>query len=236
VGAQVPVKNVSELVAAMKAKPGDFKYASSGVGSTQHIAGEAFDMAAGTKSQHIPYKGSSQAHLDIIGGSVQMMFDTTSSAMAQIKAGKFKPLAVTTPARSPQLPEVPTLAEAGVRGADMVGKAAFATGVDEHGRGARGAARMRLDGARVDPLRLEPRPHEVAPWIGSDQARGRDPHPEPPHGDPRVADDAAGRGLDRIDVKQPAAPDGHRQRHGPHEDVGDARSTDDAIDLARAGG
>jgi len=119
VGAQVPVKNVGELVTAMKAKPGDFKYASSGVGSTQHIAGEAFDMAAGTKSQHIPYKGSSQAHLDIIGGSVQMMFDTTSSAMAQIKAGKFKPLAVTTPARSPQLPEVPTLAEAGVRGADM---------------------------------------------------------------------------------------------------------------------
>ena len=119
VGAQVPVRNVGELVAAMKAKPGDFKYASSGVGSTQHIAGEAFDMAAGTKSQHIPYKGSSQAHLDIIGGSVQMMFDTTSSAMAQIKAGKFRPLAVTTPARSPQLPEVPTLAEAGVRGAEM---------------------------------------------------------------------------------------------------------------------
>jgi tripartite-type tricarboxylate transporter receptor subunit TctC len=119
VGAQVPVKNVGELVAAMKAKPGDFKYASSGVGSTQHIAGEAFDMAAGTKSQHIPYKGSSQAHLDVIGGSVQMMFDTTSSAMAQIKAGKFKPLAVTIPARSPQLPDVPTLAEAGVRGADM---------------------------------------------------------------------------------------------------------------------
>ena len=119
VGAQVPVKNVGELVAAMKAKPGDFKYASSGVGSTQHIAGEAFDMAAATKSQHIPYKGSSQAHLDVIGGSVQMMFDTTSSAMAQIKAGKFKPLAVTIPARSPQLPDVPTLAEAGVRGADM---------------------------------------------------------------------------------------------------------------------
>lgn len=119
VGAQVPVKNVAELVAAMKAKPGDFKYASSGVGSTQHIAGEAFDAAAGTKSQHIPYKGSSQAHLDIIGGSVQMMFDTTSSAMGQIKGGKFRPLAVTTPTRSPQLPEVPTLAEAGVRGADM---------------------------------------------------------------------------------------------------------------------
>jgi len=119
VGSQVPVNNVADLVKAMKAKPSSFKYASSGVGSTQHIAGEAFDVAAGTKSEHIPYKGSSQAHLDIIGGSVQIMFDTTSSAMGQIKAGKFKPLAVTTPARSPQLPDVPTLSEAGVRGADM---------------------------------------------------------------------------------------------------------------------
>jgi tripartite-type tricarboxylate transporter receptor subunit TctC len=119
VGAQVPVNTVSDLVRAMKARPGYFKYASSGVGSTQHIAGEAFDAAAGTRSEHIPYKGSSQAHLDIIGGSVQMMFDTTSSAMAQIKAGKFKALAVTSATRSPQLPEIPTLAEAGIRGADM---------------------------------------------------------------------------------------------------------------------
>ena len=119
VGAQVPVNNVADLVKAMKAKPGDFKYGSSGVGSTQHIAGEAFDVAAGTKSEHISYKGSSQAHLDIIGGSIQMMFDTTSSAMSQIKSGKFRPLAVTTPMRSPQLPDVPTLAETGIRGADM---------------------------------------------------------------------------------------------------------------------
>jgi tripartite-type tricarboxylate transporter receptor subunit TctC len=119
VGAQVPVNSVAELVQAMKAKPSAFKYASSGVGSTQHIAGEAFDAAAGVKSMHVPYKGSAQAHMDIIGGQVEIMFDTTSSAMAQIKAGKFKPLAVTTPARSGQLPQVPTLAEAGVRGADM---------------------------------------------------------------------------------------------------------------------
>ena len=119
VGAQVPVNSVADLVKAMKAKPGDFKYGSSGVGSTQHIAGEAFDVAAGTKSEHISYKGSSQAHVDIIGGSIQMMFDTTSSATAQIKSGKFRPLAVTTPMRSPQLPDVPTLAETGIRGADM---------------------------------------------------------------------------------------------------------------------
>ena len=119
VGSQVPVHSVAELVAAMKARPGDFKYASSGVGSTQHIAGEGFDLAAGTKSLHVPYKGSSQAHLDIIAGNVQIMFDTTSSAMGQIKTGKFKALAVTTPKRSAELPQVPTLAEAGVSGFEM---------------------------------------------------------------------------------------------------------------------
>ena len=119
VGASVPVNSVAELIVAMKAKPGEFKYASSGVGSTQHIAGEAFDMAAGVKGMHVPYKGSAQAHLDIIGGSVQMMFDTTSSSMGQIKAGKFKPLAVTSDRRSSELPDVPTLAEAGLPGFDM---------------------------------------------------------------------------------------------------------------------
>jgi tripartite-type tricarboxylate transporter receptor subunit TctC len=119
VGANVPANNVAELVTLMKAKPNDFKYASSGVGSTQHIAGEGFNLAAGVKSIHVPYRGSSQAHLDIIGGNVQIMFDTTSSAMGQIKAGKFKPLALTTATRSSELPQVPTLAEAGVSGFEM---------------------------------------------------------------------------------------------------------------------
>ena len=119
VGANVPANTVKELVALMKAKPEDFKYASSGIGSTQHIAGEGFDIAAGVKSVHIPYKGSAQAHLDIIAGNVQIMFDTTSSAMGQIKAGKFKALAVTMPQRSAELPNVPTLTEAGVSGSDM---------------------------------------------------------------------------------------------------------------------
>ena len=119
VGANVPANTVKELVALMKAKPEDFKYASSGIGSTQHIAGEGFDIAAGVKSIHIPYKGSAQAHLDIIAGNVQIMFDTTSSAMGQIKAGKFKALAVTTPQRSAELPNVPTLTEAGISGSDM---------------------------------------------------------------------------------------------------------------------
>jgi tripartite-type tricarboxylate transporter receptor subunit TctC len=79
VGDKVPAKDVKELVAIAKAKPGELRYASSGVGSTQHIAGEAFDLAAGVKTIHIPYKGSSQAHADILGGNVEMMFDTTSS-------------------------------------------------------------------------------------------------------------------------------------------------------------
>ena len=119
VGAQVPAQSVKELVALMKAHPGDYKYASSGVGSTQHIAGEGFNVAAGVKSIHIPYKGSAQAHQDIISGQVQIMFDTTSSSMGQIKAGKFRALAVTTPQRSPELPQVPTLAEAGVPDFEM---------------------------------------------------------------------------------------------------------------------
>jgi tripartite-type tricarboxylate transporter receptor subunit TctC len=119
VGSTTPYNSVKDLVAAAKAKPGDIKYASSGVGSTQHIAGEAFDLAAGIKTTHVPYKGSSQAHVDILSGEVQMMFDTTSSAMSQIKAGKFRPLAVTSASRSAELPNVPTIAEAGYAAAEM---------------------------------------------------------------------------------------------------------------------
>jgi len=119
VSAGVPAKDVKELVALAKAKPGMLKYASSGVGSTQHIAGEAFDQAAGTKTIHVPYKGSSQAHIDLMSGEVEMMFDTTSSAMPHIRTGKFRPLAVTSPQRSAELPGVPTIAEVGYPAAEM---------------------------------------------------------------------------------------------------------------------
>ena len=115
----VPARDVGELVALMKSKPNGFQYASSGVGSTQHIAGEAFVMLTGTSAVHVPYKGSSQAHTDLITGRVQIMLDTTSSAMPQIKAGKLRPLAVTTARRSAELPNVPTLAEAGFPGFEM---------------------------------------------------------------------------------------------------------------------
>jgi len=111
--------NVKELIALMKAKPEAFSYGSSGVGSTQHLAGEAFNLAAGTKAVHIPYKGSAQALADLSGGQIQMNFDTTSSAMAFIKGGKVRALAVMSPQRSPELPDVPTLAEAGLPGVEM---------------------------------------------------------------------------------------------------------------------
>ena len=119
VNANTPAKDVKELIALMKAKPDEYKYASSGIGSTQHIAGEGFKHATGVQMIHVPYKGSSQAHLDVIAGQVQIMFDTTSSAMGHLKSGKLRALAVTTAQRSAELPNVPTLAEAGVAGFEM---------------------------------------------------------------------------------------------------------------------
>ena len=119
VGPAVTAKDVKELVAQMKAKPGSFNYASSGAGSTQHLAGEAFAKVAGVQIVHVPYKGSSQAHLDLLAGNAQIMFDTTSSSIGQIKGGKLRPLAVMTAKRSPELPDVPTLAELGFAGLEM---------------------------------------------------------------------------------------------------------------------
>ena len=119
VGPNVPANNVRDLIVLMKAKPDGFSYGSSGVGSTQHLAGEAFNLAAGTKAVHVPYKGSAQALADLVGGQIQLDFDTTSSAMAFIKGGKVKALAVMSPKRTPELPDVPTMAEAGVPGVEM---------------------------------------------------------------------------------------------------------------------
>jgi len=113
VGPNETAKDIRALVAAMKIKPAGYSYASSGIGSTQHIAGEALNMSAGTKALHIPYKGSSAAHTDLISGQVQIMLDTTSSSMALVKAGKLRPLAITTANRSPELPDVPTMREIG---------------------------------------------------------------------------------------------------------------------------
>ena len=119
VGPGVPASDIRQLVALVKATPRAFSCGSSGIGSTQHLACEAFARATGTEIIHVPYKGSSQALADLIGGQIQLIFDTTSSAMAFIRSGKVKALAVMTPKRAAELPEVPTLAEAGVPGVEM---------------------------------------------------------------------------------------------------------------------
>ena len=120
VAPSVKAATIAELVAEIRAAaPGRYSCGSSGIGSTQHLACEAFALATGTTITHVPYKGSSQALADLVGGQIQLDFDTTSSGMAFIKAGKVKALAVMTPKRSAELPDVPTLAEAGVPNVEM---------------------------------------------------------------------------------------------------------------------
>lgn len=119
VAADSPYHSVQDLVQAMRAKPDDFRYGSSGVGSTQHIGGVAFTQATHTQAVHVPYKGSSQAQIDLMGGRIEMMFDTSSSSMPQIRSGKLRALAVSSAHRISEMPGVPTLAEEGVTGADV---------------------------------------------------------------------------------------------------------------------
>jgi len=111
-----PYKSVKELIAYAKANPGKVSFASSGSGTSIHLSGEMFQQMAGVDMQHIPYKGSAPALTDLLGGQTAIMFDNMPSVIGHVKAGKLRPLAVTTPQRSPALPEVPTIAEAGVPG------------------------------------------------------------------------------------------------------------------------
>jgi tripartite-type tricarboxylate transporter receptor subunit TctC len=111
-----PAQSVRELIALARAQPGKTSYASSGNGSTGHMAAELFSRQAGVKMLHVPYKGNSQALVDVIGGQVNMMFDQVSTSAPQIRAGKVRALAVTSLRRSPLLPELPTADEAGLPG------------------------------------------------------------------------------------------------------------------------
>jgi tripartite-type tricarboxylate transporter receptor subunit TctC len=115
----VPASSVKELIALAKAKPGAMNYASSGNGSTQHLAGEMFKQLTGTDIVHIPYKGSGDAIKDLLSGTVNMNFDTMPPVLPHLQAGKLRGLAISTPRRLPQLPEVPTFAEAGITGFDV---------------------------------------------------------------------------------------------------------------------
>ena len=121
VGAQTPYRNMKDLVAAAKAKPGEIAYASLGNGSTSHLTMEAFQSTAGVKLNHIPFKGSSDAQTQIIGGQVPIMSDTVPGVLAQVKAGKLRAIGVAIPQRSPFLPDVPTVAEQGYAGFESVG-------------------------------------------------------------------------------------------------------------------
>jgi tripartite-type tricarboxylate transporter receptor subunit TctC len=112
----VPAANVAELIALAKARPGALAFASAGNGTTQHLAGELFKKMADVDMIHVPYKGNAPAVTDLVGGQVQVMFDNIPVSLQQVRAGKLRALAVTGPARSPVLPQLPTVAEAALPG------------------------------------------------------------------------------------------------------------------------
>jgi len=111
-----PYKSVQELIAYAKANPGKVNFGSSGSGSSIHLSGELFKSLAKVDMQHVPYKGSAPAVTDLLGNQIGIMFDNMPSAIQHVRSGKLRPIAVTTAKRSPELPDVPTIAEAGVPG------------------------------------------------------------------------------------------------------------------------
>jgi len=116
VNAQLPVNNVQELIALAKKEPGRLNYATSGIGTVVHLTSEHFANMAGVKLTHVPYKGVQQSVPDLISGQVAMLFDNIMTAQPHIKAGKVKALGISSPKRSPLVPEVPTIAESGLPG------------------------------------------------------------------------------------------------------------------------
>ncbi len=123
VNPDVPARTVQELLALAKAKPGGLSWASAGNGSTSHLALELLKVQAGIDATHVPYKGTQPALTDVLGGRVPVMFDGVITSLPHIKSGKLRPLAVASLTRSPLLPDVPTMTEAGVPGFEAVGLA-----------------------------------------------------------------------------------------------------------------
>jgi len=119
VNASSPVNNVKEFIAYAKANPGKLAFGSGSSGSAGHLAGELFKVETGTDAVHVPFKGGAPATQALLAGDTQFMFDNLANAMAQVKAGKLKALAVTTAKRSPLVPDLPTMAEAGLPGFDI---------------------------------------------------------------------------------------------------------------------
>jgi tripartite-type tricarboxylate transporter receptor subunit TctC len=119
VNTKVPAKNVKELLALAKSSPGKLTFGSNGNGTGQHLIGAQFGIAGGVDILHVPYKGSGPLTIDLLGGQIDMSFDTITPVLSHIRAGKLHPLAVTTIKRSAALPDVPTLDEAGLKGFDL---------------------------------------------------------------------------------------------------------------------
>jgi tripartite-type tricarboxylate transporter receptor subunit TctC len=115
----VPAKNIQELVAYAKAKPGQLAYGSTGLGGANHLAGEFLAMMTGTRLTHVPYKGSAAALADVLGGQLPMMFDTPITSIPQLRAGKLRAIGFSGNRRAPQMPEVPTLDELGLKGFEV---------------------------------------------------------------------------------------------------------------------
>lgn len=115
----LPAKSVADLIALARAKPGSLTYGSTGAGTAHHLIGEQFNDMAGVQTLHVPYKGSGPALIDLMGGRIDMMFDTAASCLPHIQSGKVRALAVATSTRSSALPDVPTLDEAGLKGFDI---------------------------------------------------------------------------------------------------------------------
>lgn len=119
VNAAVPAKTIEEFVALAKSQPGKLNYGTAGAGTAHHLIGEMFKLRAGVDLMHVPYKGSAPAVSDLVGGQVQVMFDTVTSGLPQVKGGKTRALAVTTAKRSSAMPDVPSLAETVLPGFDV---------------------------------------------------------------------------------------------------------------------
>jgi tripartite-type tricarboxylate transporter receptor subunit TctC len=117
----VPAKTVSELVALAKASPGKISFASSGRGQSVHMSGELFKLKTGIDIVHVPYKGTGPALIDVLAGQVNMIFSSLPSTMGFIRSGRLRPLAVTGKQREPELPDVPTMEEAGYPGFQVTG-------------------------------------------------------------------------------------------------------------------
>lgn len=113
---EVPAKDLKEFIALAKAKPGSLNYSTPGLGTPQHIAFEVFNFDAGVKVTHVPYKGTSPSIVDLIGGQVQATIGTMASLEQHVKSGKVRAIAVSTPQRSPAMPNIPTIEEGGLKG------------------------------------------------------------------------------------------------------------------------